>query len=1770
MLHVCAVRSRYSFATALEFVHDERSPEISAELLDGLRHDLNSADERIQKVYKHLAKRCNHTVDKDSFSALLQTHQQFMRYVEAWVFMDDADPKKYTDPSVVDFSNPNGRGEGLLLHMSRFSSRAHYADAKIKRFLVENDASRKASLPEVSLDQLNVKLSTTIHKLIDRKEAERSKETSLKRSRTPKKISPKLRGVSKVAHETKQPASLLQQQSPAWRKLRNAIQAVPFTSQQTGARELLFKVSVPREIGELVADIDRLHHAATTEEETGQMNSRMKSIVIFSPGMREWKRLAELEYDLDTIFQPAAKRSSAGLVGDGITFFDALTVFAFSKAYVMLVTLWSATSFNCVTSPVLAALAGYSTLVASDVHGGLHLLLVQLLGLIQWLHGFCGVEVQALKSFTDSWSQATDATAGPVAQQLFAVSSAVALHFRYHREGDAQARDFSGLLQRIPSWLRKVSHQIACIVLISCGVMEATLATVFYLCAGIGLLVSQAYEPQVWRGIFVVALVIIIFKTAIYPLPEQAFAGWISGDSDAAENWNSWIQLLGFRACPQIQMSLVQDSDASNATADFEETTDCKAATMLAPYLVLVTAAIQYWWHHAEEDAGHAGDETPQAHSNAKHLAFAGAKTFQRCVFFVLLFSCFLAILLGSAARFIDVAVISALLFYLPFHLTLAGNYGRGHALTRCCGYDGAAKQILKLLWLVPGFFIIATVLLQYAATRDQLSCFLLYHLRDERTDEICPLIYTAHGSCNLEQVQSCIEDNDGCLRKRGSICMLTVTEAGLDIVMGTGVWATVGWLFSAIWSSVLVIKVHMSISVRGERQKVKQASGLQDLFIKLFMESCCRRRTDELRHHGGCAKCIARLSGWGRYVRAYCVLMAPNLVLLAVYIASQGGFSNDVNLIGFGYFVFLLLLVLRPSRVLRCRLPYCNATIALWVPLLLYSSLVCLAQYVWQLQVFAEYRTEQGKLDSLSGWSTLIGLSDLHVADDKTTEDADETSTTNFRQSAMLVHLLVIVSICVVRTLASARQHTEAFQDLFCGRLGSSGGQNRLNLKLANQTKHTIFVASEPIDTDVHGGWYYVREQGFANKEPLLTRGNFKGFLVQANESVDVDVVVGRTTLRVNIETAESGSTPDQLEVVDYREWLDFSQSQIAKVFLAPHGTPAVTIVDSDSEDCIRIRLNCPSVEFEVMDGMYARLPLPPYGAWLHMSRDDVCQFGKFEFAAANFLDIYGRFLRWVVLLIAAVSSSYSLSFLYLLSLAEMTVQSRTKRLAFSRVVVAAVMVFYLIVFIMTLFYRFSGLCADDWVIWCSKIRDVSEALMYTSQADSDTAGWHDVVHGTTVDFQGFLVLLVGGGILNSDRNTRQRIEKLHEHEIEVARRMQKSITTDAAWLTRAMARVFFLSDVNVRSAFGSPDQDLSSAGSIVSRGVMPKQDFCKRLKEQLRAQACAGLLDLRNADGSETPEDEWLDQITKTVAEDYKFPGALTAIEIRADLASARTKVYKLKVTADEPRYDLLLPESVTSFSVRAIAHEHTALKLIKRDEQCELVPKKSHRGIRFVGDKAILVISVDEGIEDGVSHGGSFGVTVRRGTDASPTIVSSPRDDDDHRDADEVVLRGICQKKKAHLRNAWRERHVRIKGAGLFIYENDERLEPRASSIPDVSGYQIFSSNTITSDAKRTWYYLDLHHDDRSMSLRFREKHSRNMFADALQNLSKGRAWNGASPEPERQADPEPEPEHTASDVNADANADNIPCVIPTCYQNVSYTLTCTRLRCCVVQV
>ena len=42
-----------------------------------------------------------------------------------------------------------------------------------------------------------------------------------------------------------------------------------------------------------------------------------------------------------------------------------------------------------------------------------------------------------------------------------------------------------------------------------------------------------------------------------------------------------------------------------------------------------------------------------------------------------------------------------------------------------------------------------------------------------------------------------------------------------------------------------------------------------------------------------------------------------------------------------------------------------------------------------------------------------------------------------------------------------------------------------------------------------------------------------------------------------------------------------------------------------------------------------------------------------------ANFLDIYGRLFRWTALLVAAVTSSYSLSFLYLLSLAEMTVTS-------------------------------------------------------------------------------------------------------------------------------------------------------------------------------------------------------------------------------------------------------------------------------------------------------------------------------------------------------------------------------------------------------------------------------------------------------------------------------------------------------------------------------
>jgi hypothetical protein len=1531
--------------------------------------------------------------------------------------------------------------------------------------------------------------------------------------------------------------------------------------------EIHVKVSEKvKRISDVVGDLYELHHAVKDDpEEHAAANEAMKSTVIFSPGMSSWMELRDLDYELSELFLSAEKSSQqrTGVIGAFFDVLEAVTVFAFSKAYVFMLALWSATAFSCITSPIIATLAGYSALIATDGHGGRHLALLQFLATIQWLHGFCGVEFQALKELTSPWSPNTTATASPLTQQLFAVSSALVLAFRYK---DVQTQDLHRFVQQMQR-LRKVCHQIACIVLISCGVFEATLATLFYLCAGIVLLVTQAYTLDIWAGVFITALVIVVFKTAIYPLPEQAFTRWTGDDDGAAENWNSWIQILGLRACPQIQVTLVQATDGSSAPEDFEEVTDCKASTMIASYLVLGAAAIQFWWRRTEiiasrtdttDDGGRlifepTDDPDPvqegksaavrrdaqvAVESQTEARGLWGALV-QRGVFYILLFSSFWIIRMADAPRFIDVAVMSALLFYLPFHLVLAGDYKRSRNF-QCCGYVRSGKQMLKLVWMIPSLVIISTVLLQYAATRDQLSCFLLYNLRDDDSKQSCPLIYSSHGSCNIQQLQSCIEDNDGCLRSRNATCMLTVKEAGLDNALDTDVWSTAVWLVSAIGNTVLAIRVHMSITLRSERKELKVDPKETSLVSKNS-----RKRLVWLRK---------LLIDGNRIVRVFFVVMAPNAVVLAVYIASQAGFSDDVNMISFGYFIFLLVLVPRPSRILQCDLPCSSRSIALWVPLLTYSSVAYLAQYTWQLQIFAQERQEQGKLDSLSGWAKLAGLSDLHLVDDAATADVDEASTSDFQQSAMQVHILVIVSVCIVRSLASAQHHTERSQDIFCGRLWTSEVERRVKLTVDNQTKHSIYVSSDPIDTDKRGGWYYVREQGFTK-------------VIPANKKVVVDDKPTRMTLRVSINTDESRAKRargEQVDTEEHFEWLDFTPEVGAKVVLTHHPEPVVTIVESDvNEDNIRIRLNCPSVKVKVFDGQYARLPLPPYGAWLHMSRDDVCQFGKPHFVMANFLDIYGRFFRWTALLIAAVTSSYSLSFLYLLSLAEMTVQRRTDRLAFSRAVMYLLMLFYLVVFTMALLHKFSGLCTHEWSDSCHELRVASQTLMYISQANANTRGWYDIVHGAPVDFQGFLVLFIGGNILNSDYNTRQRIQALHSHELEVARKTKKPVMSDAAWLTRAMARMFFLSDVNIHKAFATSDEE-GSSDPLASRGVVRKSLFNEHLSKEIKAaRGYAKLREListgegdgsralpdENQDGSHETEIQWLEEIANTIAEDYKFPGALKTIEIlpHIDAASPRrlSRIHRIQVRlADEESrpYEVVLPESVTSFHIRTVVHsKHTTLKLTTRDEECELRPGKRHpKTIPFIGDKARFVITVDEGIQEGINCG-EYGVTVRRG--AATEVHSSdapPVDDDEHRPADEVIMSAPCHKQKAHLRT-WRERHARIIGAGLFFFENDGGGDPRASSIHDIAGceistgVQMFGATQGFATATK-WYKLELMHKDlgggsnllteseRHTSLAFREKNTRDMFAGALLNLSAGRPWDANANEGE----PEPEPE------------------------------------------
>ena len=255
-----------------------------------------------------------------------------------------------------------------------------------------------------------------------------------------------------------------------------------------------------------------------------------------------------------------------------------------------------------------------------------------------------------------------------------------------------------------------------------------------------------------------------------------------------------------------------------------------------------------------------------------------------------------------------------------------------------------------------------------------------------------------------------------------------------------------------------------MSIGLRSERKELKEQQEKRDNLVSKHSS-----------RYKNVLWLLARVKDASRIIRVYLTVVAPNAVVLAVYIASQAGFGEDVNLISFGYFLFLLVLIPRPARILECRVPCCKQTIALWVPLLAYASVAYVAQYSWQLQIFARERAEHGKLDTVSGWATLMGLRDLHLADVITT-DIDESTTSDFSQSAIQVHVMVITCICMARSLASASLYRERFEDIFTGRFTTSDIHKRVKLTIHNRTQHSIFVAAEPTDINKRGGWYLLR----------------------------------------------------------------------------------------------------------------------------------------------------------------------------------------------------------------------------------------------------------------------------------------------------------------------------------------------------------------------------------------------------------------------------------------------------------------------------------------------------------------------------------------------------------------------------------------------------------------------------------------------------------------------------------------------------------------------
>jgi hypothetical protein len=655
---------------------------------------------------------------------------------------------------------------------------------------------------------------------------------------------------------------------------------------------------------------------------------------------------------------------------------------------------------------------------------------------------------------------------------------------------------------------------------------------------------------------------------------------------------------------------------------------------------------------------------------------------------------------------------------------------------------DRCSHRIVFYCWCLPCATVFAIAVYQYATTMQQVECIVSRAVLSDDIKEACAVVFknnvTDFGSASLGSCH--VVDVRACLDHRADLCVRTAKTTFRPTLQGlTRVYTN---------NSMCVLTAsELGLESSTDASNNRFVTNLKVLSILFMYAFTAVGFYNGVRLQKSCAE-----DHLGRnFARAVRKRLSAKFLRVVIWLHTGGRvlyitfvFAAPSLLTMLVFFVsqlhtscisagYWLLALLMVVRPARA--------LSLWLPLMIYSSICYLAQYTFQFEFMADVRDEHSKL------AVVIGL---HRTDNR------------WDFNRFTCHLLVVLMTLVLKRLVDFETRCYCEELVFCGTWSVADWY-----KTKHITVHIYNKTNRPVKIqNTSGDVLAVLQAGAA---PHVQTELEEGEVLLLEYEVPRRVL---TIFRTNIVKHKVVVGCEKLQFIDVTV-----TSIVGPLFCKPDDTILV-------------------------DGL--RLPLPPsatdrhavpLGAWPQLTPEEVQRFGRFAYLAYNAGTVYGSLIRWVGLLIAATTLPYSLSMLYIISLAEMLFgETRLhQRAMFSRVVLLCLACFHTA----TVAAMVLNQAKMAGTIFPRVLDELIKGLVYLTRARDEA---DSILHtDATVDVQSVFVLLIGFTVLACQRRSHGLVQACQDHFLKEA---PAPLEQQSGALTKAVARLGVLRGVTMIDA--------------------------------------------------------------------------------------------------------------------------------------------------------------------------------------------------------------------------------------------------------------------------------------------------------------------------------------------------------------------------------